>query len=209
VFKSVAALSGGERGRLALAKIMYVGGNLLLLDEPTNHLDVYTREALEEAIDQFTGALVVVSHDRYFIDRVAEQVIVVEDGVAEVHYGNYSELVEKFKREAGAVAAARIGKRESKAAAPVQLGREDQKRREKRLRKVEEELGSIEERIAVLEGQREENDRLLCSEEIYRDGEKTREIQSANASIARQIEQLYERWEELTRERETLEVGVA
>jgi ATP-binding cassette, subfamily F, member 3 len=209
VFKAVSALSGGERGRLALAKIMYVGGNLLLLDEPTNHLDVYTREALEEALDQFTGALVVVSHDRYFIDRVAEQVIVVEDGVAEVHYGNYSELVEKFKREAGAVAAARSGRKEPKAAAPAPLDREDQKRREKRLRKVEEELGSLEGRIAVLEKQKEENDRLLCSEEIYRDGAKTREIQNANSTIARQIEQLYERWEELTHERETLQVGVA
>ena len=79
VFKKTHELSGGERGRLALAKIMYVGGNLMLLDEPTNHLDVYTREALEEALESFTGALVVVSHDRYFIDRIAENIIEVED----------------------------------------------------------------------------------------------------------------------------------
>src|SRR6185369_17999656 len=82
---------------LALAKIMYVGGNVMLLDEPTNHLDVYTREALEEALEAFTGALIVVSHDRYFIDRVAENVILVEDGAAEVYAGNYSDLVERFK----------------------------------------------------------------------------------------------------------------
>src|SRR5213075_1974677 len=87
----------GEKGRLALAKIMFMGGNLMLLDEPTNHLDVYTREALEEALEQFTGALVVVSHDRYFIDRVAENIILVEDGHAEVYAGNYSDLVEQFK----------------------------------------------------------------------------------------------------------------
>src|SRR5207245_3752792 len=87
----------GERGRLALAKIMYVGGNVMLLDEPTNHLDVYTREALEEALERFTGALVVVSHDRYLIDRVAENIILIEDGRAEVYAGNYSDLVERMK----------------------------------------------------------------------------------------------------------------
>src|SRR6266852_1331661 len=97
VFKKTRDLSGGERGRLALAKIMYAGGNLMLLDEPTNHLDVYTREALEEALERFTGALVVVSHDRYFIDRVAENVLLVEEGSAEVYAGNYTDLVERFK----------------------------------------------------------------------------------------------------------------
>ena len=97
VFKKTRDLSGGERGRLALAKIMYAGGNLMLLDEPTNHLDVYTREALEAALERFTGALVVVSHDRYFIDRVAENILLVEDGHAEVYAGNYSDLVEHMK----------------------------------------------------------------------------------------------------------------
>src|SRR5438552_1041245 len=97
VYKKTRDLSGGEKGRLALAKIMYTGGNLMLLDEPTNHLDVYTREALEEALEQFTGALVVVSHDRYFIDRVAENIIVVEDGRADPYAGNYSDLVERSK----------------------------------------------------------------------------------------------------------------
>src|SRR5437867_3738276 len=97
VFKKTRDLSGGEKGRLALAKIMYAGGNVMLLDEPTNHLDVYTREALEEALERFTGAIVVVSHDRYFIDRVAENIILVEDGHAEVYAGNYTDLVERMK----------------------------------------------------------------------------------------------------------------
>src|SRR3954467_8483804 len=97
VFKKTRDLSGGEKGRLALAKIIYTGGNVMLLDEPTNHLDVYTREALEEALEDFTGALIVVSHDRYFIDRVAENIILVEDGHAAVYSGNYTDLVERFK----------------------------------------------------------------------------------------------------------------
>src|SRR5438034_2529105 len=97
VFKKTRDLSGGERGRLALAKIMYVGGNLMLLDEPTNHLDVYTREALEEALERFTGALVVVSHDRYFIDRVVDNVVVVDNGAAEIYPGNYTDHAERLK----------------------------------------------------------------------------------------------------------------
>src|SRR5437588_1971407 len=95
VFKKTRDLSSGEKGRLALAKIMYAGGNLMLLDEPTNHLDVYTREALEEALEAFTGALIVVSHDRYFIDSVVENVIVVYGGDAEIYPGNYSDHVER------------------------------------------------------------------------------------------------------------------
>src|SRR6266550_3224319 len=97
VFKKTRDLSGGERGRLALAKIIYRGGNVMLLDEPTNHLDVYTREALEEALERFTGALIVVSHDRYFIDRVVEHVILVEEGTADVFDGNYSDYAERLK----------------------------------------------------------------------------------------------------------------
>src|SRR5437763_1211487 len=97
VFKKTRDLSGGEKGRLALAKIMYAGGNLMLLDEPTNHLDVYTREALEEALERFTGALIVVSHDRYFIDRVVDNVIVVDEGAAEIYPGNYSDYAERLK----------------------------------------------------------------------------------------------------------------
>src|SRR5438477_4617654 len=97
VFKKTRDLSGGEKGRLALAKIIYTGGNVMLLDEPTNHLDVYTREALEEALERFTGALIVVSHDRYFIDRVVEHLILVEEGAADVFDGNYSDYAERLK----------------------------------------------------------------------------------------------------------------
>ena len=93
----VTKLSGGERRRVALCKLLLQQPDLLLLDEPTNHLDVYTREALEEALERFTGALIVVSHDRYFIDRVVEHVILVEDGTADVFVGNYSDYAERLK----------------------------------------------------------------------------------------------------------------
>jgi ATP-binding cassette subfamily F protein 3 len=195
VSKATRALSGGEKGRLALAKIMFVGGNLLLLDEPTNHLDVYTREALEAALEKFTGALVVVSHDRYFIDRVAENILLVEDGTAELHPGNYTDLMERFKREAAEVsAAAKAQPVQPKKAAPVQRGRErDQKR-------VEKEIASCEARIAEVERNIEANDQLLCSEEVYRDGKRAREIQNQNEDLRRELADLYRRWEDLSRE---------
>src|SRR5207244_13272104 len=167
VFKKTRDLSGGERGRLALAKIMYVGGNLMLLDEPTNHLDVYTREALEEALEALTGAMVVVSHDRYFIDRIAENIIEVEDEHAEVYAGNYSDLVERLK--AGTVVPrpapppASGGQRAASRLSVAQ--RADQKKRDRRIKKIDEEVAALEERIAAAERERERNDLLLCSEE--------------------------------------------
>jgi ATP-binding cassette subfamily F protein 3 len=92
VFKRVSDLSGGEKGRLALAKLIYSNKNVLILDEPTNHLDIPSREALESALDAYEGTLVTVSHDRYFLDRVATQILAFEDdGRVEVFEGNYTE----------------------------------------------------------------------------------------------------------------------
>jgi ATP-binding cassette, subfamily F, member 3 len=228
VFKKTAALSGGEKGRLALAKIMYAGGNLMLLDEPTNHLDVYTREALEEALERFTGALIVVSHDRYFIDRVAENIILVEDGHGEVYYGNYSELVQKFKegsalplitetkpptfeRAAHKSADARPDLSSLKAASQQQSTdkknaspeqRAEQKKRDKRAKKIDEEITELETRIAAAEAERERNDLLLCSEEVFRDGERSKKIQQQNTDLKAMIELLYKKWEGLAKEKE-------
>jgi len=223
VFKKTRDLSGGEKGRLALAKIMYVGGNVMLLDEPTNHLDVYTREALEEALEKFTGALIVVSHDRYFIDRVAENIILVEDGHAEVYAGNYSELVESFKegtatpqRNAAVPAAERAPSRRpggetppaQPARTPALQERTEQKKRDKRIKKIDEEIALLESRIASAEGERERNDLLLCSEEVFRDGERSKKIQQQNSDLAAMIQLLYGKWEALVKEKEELEGAV-
>ena len=228
VHKKTRDLSGGEKGRLALAKMMYVGGNLMLLDEPTNHLDVYTREALEEALERFTGALIVVSHDRYFIDRVAQNIILVEDGEGEVYCGNYSDLVERFKAgvaapvpqvavkhrapDVRAVEDSRPRLEELKK--PAAAGdrskqspeaRSAQKQRDKRMKKIDEELTSLEARIATAESERERNDLLLCSEEVYRDGDRTRKIQAQNVDLKAMIDLLYGKWEALSKEKESLQ----
>ena len=202
VFKIVKSLSGGERGRLALAKIMHVGGNLLLLDEPTNHLDVYTREALEEALEEFTGALIVVSHDRYFIDRVAENVLLVEDGEAHVHAGNYSDLVAKFKAEAELISQHRETKPQKSAEPTAAESRQDAKKRDRRLKQIDDEIASIESEIASLEEKCRANDLLLCEEEVYKDVSRSRAIQTETTSSKQRIEQLMERWDALTTERE-------
>ena len=213
VFKKTRDLSGGEKGRLALAKIMYVGGNLMLLDEPTNHLDVYTREALEEALEAYTGALVVVSHDRYFIDRVAENVILVEEGEAEVYAGNYSDLVERFK--AGVATPVKHEpppKRDPSPSAPLPPKRGEgslSKEAKRRLKKIDEEISALEARIAAAERERERNDLLLCSEEVYRDGERTKKIQQQNHDLKAMIDLLYGKWETLAKEKEELELSAA
>ncbi|HEX8615985.1 MAG TPA: ABC-F family ATP-binding cassette domain-containing protein, partial [Thermoanaerobaculia bacterium] len=210
VFKKTRDLSGGEKGRLALAKIVFRGGNMMLLDEPTNHLDVYTREALEEALENFTGALIVVSHDRYFVDRVAENIVVVEDGEAEVYSGNYSELVAKMKEGiaapvkmdlpraastgAPAAAAEKLPAKPVETAAPAPrmvVDRAEQKKRDKRMKKIDEEIAQIEARIAAADGERERNDLLLCSEEVFRDGERSKKIQQQNNDLKAMIDLLY------------------
>jgi ATP-binding cassette subfamily F protein 3 len=205
VYKKVAALSGGEKGRLALAKIMHAGGNVLLLDEPTNHLDVYTREALEEAIEQFSGTLVVVSHDRYFVDRVAQQIIAVEEGEAEIFPGNYTEVRERLAAQEAAAASRQAAPRATPAQQQqqqkTQADKQEHRQRDRRLRKLDEEIAQVESLIATLESEKEKHDLALCSEEVYRDGEKTRTVQAELAEIRRQLDALYTRWDRLSGER--------
>jgi len=195
-----------------LAKIIYTGGNVMLLDEPTNHLDVYTREALEEALERFTGALIVVSHDRYFIDRVVEHIILVEDGTADVFPGNYSDYAERLKsgvavpRPAPVVHQPHRVDEPAPSKTPQPKGdRSEQKKREKRLKKIDDEIADLESRIASAERERERNDLLLCSEEVFRDGDRSRKIQSQNADLKAMVDLLYGKWETLAKEKEEVE----
>ena len=186
---------------------MYVGGNVMLLDEPTNHLDVYTREALEEVLENFTGALLVVSHDRYFIDRVAENIILVEDGAAEVYSGNYSELVAKFAEGAAMPEKIEVAKSQPVLPTPASrqpVDRTEQKQRAKRIKKIDEEIAALEARIAGAEGERERNELLLCSQEVVRDGDRVKKIQQQQHDLKAMIDLLVAKWETLSREKEEL-----
>ncbi|HVR42208.1 MAG TPA: ABC-F family ATP-binding cassette domain-containing protein [Thermoanaerobaculia bacterium] len=194
VEKKVSALSGGEKGRLALARIIYVGGNFLLLDEPTNHLDVYTREALEEALEGFTGALVVVSHDRYFIDRLAEHVLLVEDGEAELHVGNYSQVVERLRQQGAAASASRS---EPPPRTPAAAEKDLSRRRGRETRRAAERLAEIQVRIGAAEKEIEGNHLALCAEEVWKDGERVRVLQERSAALKAEIDALYSEWDAL------------
>ncbi|MHB0969436.1 MAG: ABC-F family ATP-binding cassette domain-containing protein [Thermoanaerobaculia bacterium] len=202
VFKSVRTLSGGEKGRLALAKIVYVGGNLMLLDEPTNHLDVYTREALEEALESYTGALIVISHDRYFIDRVAEQILIVEEGEAELHAGNYSDLIARFKEESAILASKKAPPQPQMIARDA--GRSDGRQRDRRLKKIGEELTAAESRIAKLEKALAENERLFCDPEVFNDIARSRQLAADGTHMRGELEAAMARWAELGEEKELL-----
>ncbi|HEV8659653.1 MAG TPA: hypothetical protein VGS96_13650, partial [Thermoanaerobaculia bacterium] len=156
------------------------------------------------------GALIVVSHDRYFIDRVAENIILVEDGHGEVYAGNYSDVVERFKSGGQAPSPVRTKPPKATGEAPVlhKVDRSDQRKRDKRIKKIDEEIAQLEARIASAEGERERNDLLLCSEEVYRDGERMKKIQGRNADLKSMIELLYRKWEELSKEKEATEAEV-
>jgi ATP-binding cassette subfamily F protein 3 len=198
VNQKVGAMSGGERSRVALARLVAAGVNLLILDEPTNHLDLWACEALEEALREFEGTVIVVSHDRYFLNRVVELLIVLEgDGRHQVIHGNYDtyEVIRAGQEAAKAEAAARkaAAAPRAAAAAPVNAVSAKQKRKRKfPYRKVED----LEAAIAETETKLRDVEALLASPELYRDGERVKETTRTFEETKAQLQQLYEHWEE-------------
>ena len=193
VFQPISTLSGGERGRVALTKLMLRKDNLLLLDEPTNHLDMDSREVLEGALDDFTGTLLTVSHDRYFINRVATRVVeMTADGVRE-YLGNYDDYLEKKRREAAgedAAAAPTLTRTElEKNRRRERQARESQKARENRVAALEAQIARTEEQIASLEAQ-------MADPATYQSPDKAAEVARAHRDAQAALDALYEEWSE-------------
>ena len=193
VFQPISTLSGGERGRVALTKLMLRKDNLLLLDEPTNHLDMDSREVLEGALDDFTGTLLTVSHDRYFINRVANRVVeMTADGVRE-YLGNYDDYLEKKRREAAGeedVAAPTLTRTEQeKNKRRERQARESQKARENRVAALEAQIARTEEQIASLEAQ-------MADPATYQSPDKAAEVARAHRDAQAALDALYEEWSE-------------
>jgi ATP-binding cassette subfamily F protein 3 len=195
VFQPIHTLSGGEKGRVALAKLMLRKDNLLLMDEPTNHLDMDSREVVEDALDDYEGTILTVSHDRYFINRVANRVIEMRpDGVTE-YLGNYDDYLERKRREA-----ARLNSAENGGKTQTQLDKERRKERLKQesekalklsLKQAEREIADTEARIAALEAQ-------MADPETYKSQDRTQTVAREHREAQESLESLYETWEALS-----------
>jgi ATP-binding cassette subfamily F protein 3 len=193
VYQRVGALSGGERSRAALARLVALGVNVLVLDEPTNHLDLWACDALEQALLEFEGTVIVVSHDRYFLNRVVDQLIVLEgDGRAQVIHGNYDTYERMRTLQQAAAPVAAKGKDGEPAATSGAAPAPKKRKRRFPYRKVED----LEAEITEGETRLQELEKRLASPDLYRDGDRVKETTRAFEETKAQLQRLYEHWEE-------------
>ncbi|XCP83653.1 ribosomal protection-like ABC-F family protein [Roseburia hominis] len=208
VFKRIGDLSGGERGRVSLAKLMLSEANFLILDEPTNHLDITSKEILEKALNDYTGTVLYVSHDRYFINQTATRILDLVNHTFINYIGNYDYYLEKKEAltaiysSAPSDGNARFGDASvpaGSAPAPTQskLSWQEQKEEQARLRKRQNELKRTEERITVLEERNVEIDELMTQEEVYTNSVRCQELAHEKEANEEELAGLYEKWEEL------------
>jgi ATP-binding cassette subfamily F protein 3 len=209
--KSVSVLSGGEKNRLALAKILLKPANLLLMDEPTNHLDLFSKDVLLDALRNFPGTVVFVSHDRHFIDGLATRIIEVQEGKLNSFYGDYEYFLEKKGAMDSAVTESRVAARCAPASgtspvpsplSPAPLAKEERQRqreeekqrqreerqRQKRLAELEAEIEDLERRIAELE-------RKMADPVFFADHEAARVMGDEHSRLSQQVSELYSEWE--------------
>ena len=189
VFKPIHTLSGGEKGRVALTALMLRKDNLLLLDEPTNHLDMDSREVLEDALADFGGTIITVSHDRYFINRIANRIIEMQpDGVTE-YIGNYDDYIERKNRPVAVEAEAGKTKTElEKEKRREKLSRQALRQLKIRAQEAEKAVGVKEAEIAELEAQ-------MADPSLYSDAQKSADVQRAYQNAQQALQTLYEQWE--------------
>lgn len=199
VFKQIGDLSGGERGRVSLAKLMLSESNFLILDEPTNHLDIESKEILEDALNQYTGTVLYVSHDRYFINRTATRILELTNQTLINYIGNYNYYLEK-KEELTKIYTAGQENAPAKNAETSTNAKADwlaQKEEQARQRKRQNDLAKTEAEIHALETRSQEIDGLLVMEEIYTNPPELVKLNQEKTEISRKLDALYEKWEEL------------
>ncbi len=197
VFKPIQALSGGEKGRVSLAKLMLSEANFLILDEPTNHLDITSKEILEEALSNYEGTVLYVSHDRYFINKTATRILDLTNQKLVNYIGNYDYYLEK-KEELTQIYAPDIQEEavETKTSA-VKLDWKQQKEEQARLRKKENDLKKTEAMIEELEIRDSEIDEEMAKPEVATNVAECVRLSKEKAEIAQKLEELYEKWEAL------------
>lgn len=199
VFKRIHDLSGGERGRLALAKLMLSKSNFLILDEPTNHLDITSKEILEEAIRNYSGTVLYVSHDRYFINQTASRILELKNQTVINYIGNYDYYLEKAEEltKVYAPTPSNPGSQQPDTASSRESWAR-QKEEQAKERKRQNELKKTEDQIASLEKRSAEIDTLMSKEEIFTDVAKCLELSNEKASVVEKLDMLYEKWAELS-----------
>ena len=191
VFKLISSLSGGERGRVSLAKLMLSEANFLILDEPTNHLDIASKEILEEALNSYTGTVLYVSHDRYFINQTATRIMDLTNQAIVNYIGDYDYYLEKKDEMTRIYAPAQENVSETK------LTWQQQKEEQALKRKRENELKKVEARIEELETRDKEIDETMVLPDICTNVAECTKLSREKAAIAEELEGLYEKWEEL------------
>ncbi len=194
VFKKIGDLSGGERGRVSLAKLMLSNANFLILDEPTNHLDIMSKEILESALNRYTGTVLYVSHDRYFINKTAGRIIELSANTVTNYIGNYDHYLEK--RDILAPKEIKAAKEEKSTA--VKDDWKAQKEEQARIRKRQSDIAKIEKSIEKLEAENAGIDEQLALPEVYTDVPKLMKLNERKQQIGEELTKLYEEWETLS-----------
>ena len=200
VFKRIKDLSGGERGRVSLAKLMLSEANFLILDEPTNHLDIVSKEVLEDALNHYTGTVLFVSHDRYFINTVATRILDLENQGLTNYIGNYDYYLEKKETMVNFTEAPSetVSAAETTADTDSKLDWKQQKEQQAQLRKKQNELKKVESRIEELENRDKEIDAELEKKEVFTNVAEVTKLSKEKDAIQTELEELYEKWEELS-----------
>lgn len=191
VYKSVGSLSGGEKGHLLLTKLVLANNNFLLLDEPTNHLDMPSREELERTLLEFPGTILMISHDRYFLNKLANRVIAMESGGITEYLGNYDDYVNK-KRELQALA-----EQKDKESVSKTISREERRRQRmerERAREERERLENLEGQIHQMEEEIKELESLMADPALYDDVDRMLDVQQRYAQVKEELEELYSKW---------------
>ncbi|MCQ2582720.1 MAG: ABC-F family ATP-binding cassette domain-containing protein [Treponema sp.] len=209
VYKSLDVLSGGEKSRIALLQLLLSPVNLLILDEPTNHLDIHSKDVLLEALKDFGGTVIFVSHDRGFIEKLATKVLSLSDGTYKYFPGGYDYYLEQLEKNyagegevqnnfaaSSSVAVANTSGNDTASASDTKLSWEEQKKREAEKRKIEKEVQKIEEQIDALETKKAELETKMANPEVYSNGEKAKAVQTELNEVTSKIDELTEEWTE-------------
>lgn len=196
VFKYIKDLSGGERGRVSLAKLMLSNANFLILDEPTNHLDITSKEILENALNSYTGTVLFVSHERYFINSTATRIIELANKTVVNYIGNYDYYLEK-KDILGAKPITNNTSKSSSSAIS-KLNWQEEKVKQAQQKKIKNEIKRTEERMALIEAEIEELDNMYADPAISSDTAKLMEIHTRKEALSKELDELYDKWGELT-----------